>query len=531
MNPDADPGRRRARLEAPPGPPLADTDIGSHLRSEQARFPDRPALIWSTDDSAGNLEVLTHAELGRAVDAAARDLARLAGPGDRVAIWARNSPEWVILECASALAGTVLAPFNTAWTDDEVSHAIALTSPRVLYAGADNRGTDLRERARTHAARAADLTMVDIAEVSTHPPADTPSFDAPDVAADAPFLIQFTSGTTGRAKGATLSHHAALNSAFVRVNTVDADEHDVWLNPIPLHHVGGSVIIVLAALATGACYVVMSRFDPAVQVPLMRETGASRTGGVPTMFYALLDQPGGREVLAQVRSLGLGGASVPPSLVEELQRGGSKVSVAYAQSECPMITQSDPDGDADHIATTVGVAVPHTEIRIVDGSGDVVGRNEIGEIVVRSPLTMTGYWNSPEATADAFDAEGFLRTGDLASIDDEGVVRIHGRARELIIRGGENIYPAEVEDALLRDPAVAAAAVISLPSERWGEEVAAVVSLQPDHDATPDDLMAHASRLVAHFKVPRHWRIVWEFPMTASGKIRKVELPALFDET
>ena len=519
----------RARVPAVLSPqtaqPLLDGTIGDQLRRQAARLADRPALVWAPQGALDTIQTLTYRELLHAVESAAADIARHAQAGDRVALWAANSPEWVVIELASALAGTVLTPFNTAWTDDEVEHALSLTSPQALYVGPDNRGVDLSPRASDLVASTDGCVTIDIDSVSTHP--DPVTFDCPRVLPDDAFLIQFTSGTTGRAKGATLSHRAALNAGFIRAKTIGADETDVWLNPIPLHHVGGSVVIVLGALASGGCYVVMPRFDPVAQVAIMRVTGTTRTGGVPTMFYALLDTSAGDEAMSSVRSVGLGGTSVPPSLVERIQSYGATVSLAYAQSECPMVTQSDPAGDAAHVATTVGVPVPHTELRIVGSDGRIAPRGEVGEVCVRSPLTMLGYWDMPEATSEVFDDEGFLHTGDLGSIDDHGVVRIHGRAREVIIRGGENVYPFEVEDVLLRHPAVSAAAVIAAPSERWGEEVAAVVQLTKPDAATPDELMAHAAKTLAHFKVPRHWRFVDAFPMTASGKIRKVDLPAL----
>jgi fatty-acyl-CoA synthase len=273
----------------------------------------------------------------------------------------------------------------------------------------------------------------------------------------------------------------------------------------------------------------MPRFDPPLMVRMMRVAGATRIGGVPTMLYALLDVPGASEAVRTVKAIGLGGTSVPPSLVERIQHDfGATVAVVYAQSECPMITSTTPTTSAEAVATTVGIPSQNTALKIVDKQGHVVGLGEIGELCVRSPLTMIGYWEDPAATAAAFDPEGYLRTGDLGSVDADGVVRIHGRAREVIIRGGENIYPIEVEDVLLRHPAVAAIAVIAVPNERWGEEVAAVVQLAPGADAEHEALTAHAAASLAHFKVPRHWRFVDAFPTTAAGKIRKVELPGLF---
>jgi fatty-acyl-CoA synthase len=515
------------RAELPPDArqPLLGISIGARLREQAEKFAERPALVWVGTDGK-SLKTLTYRELRGAAEAAARELALHAEPGDRIAVWAANSPEWVILECACAIAGAVLTPFNTAWTDDEMMHALTLTSPRALYAGPDNRGVELRDRAARLAGRIAGCSPLELASLRSA--AGRGSAAARPVAPDDPFLIQFTSGTTGRAKGATLSHRAALNGGYIRARICGADETDVWVNPVPLHHIGGSCVILLAALSTGGCYAVMPRFEPRAMVELMRATGATRIGGVPTMLYALLDVPGIEAALAPVRTVGLGGTSVPPSLVERLQGYGATVSVAYAQSECPMITNSDPAMDAIGVATTVGVPAPHTELRIVADDGKIVARGAVGEVCVRSPLTMSGYYDMPDATRQVFDADGFLHTGDLGSIDAGGVVRIHGRAREVIIRGGENVYPIEVEDVLLRHPAVDAVAVLALPSERWGEEVAAVVRLSRAGAATAEQLTEHAARSLAHFKVPRHWRFVEALPTTASGKIRKVELPALF---
>ncbi len=511
---------------------LLDMAVGDRLREQSARLPEQPALRWAADpNDPGSLVTLTYRELLVLSEDLAVEILQTAVPGDRVAVWGANTAAWVLVECACALSGTVLTGFNTAWTDHEVQQALELTAPRLVFAGADNRGMDLRARAAA-LVETPGSRVVDLEAVALDPAVVSRVLDVrPTVGADDPFLIQFTSGTTGRAKGATLSNRAALNAGWLRAQTFGADESDVWVNPVPLHHIGGSCIILLAALSSGGTYVVQERFDPAAMVGLMRATGATRTGGVPTMLYALLEVPGADEAISSVQSVGLGGTSVPPSLVERIQRDhGATVSVAYAQSECPMITSTLPDANPTAVATTVGVPVPHTELRILRTDGTEADADEVGEVVVRSPITMSGYWEMPEATADVFDEAGFLHTGDLGTVDGDGVVRIHGRAREVIIRGGENIYPIEVEDVLLRHPAVDSVAVVATPSERWGEEVGAVVRLVPGQGAHSDDLEAHATSSLAHFKVPRHWRFVDQMPLTASGKIRKVELSDLFSE-
>lgn len=509
-------------------PPLPMT-VGERLRENAQKFADRPALQW--EDADGTLATLTYAELLTVATRAAVELRRHAAVGDRIAVWGANSPTWVVLECACALAGTIVTAVNTSWADDEVRHALRLTAPTVLYVGEDTRGIDLEERAAVLVSTGLDqpVRLVRLDEISLDPAPGAVPPD-PGIDADAPFLIQFTSGTTGAAKGATLSHRAVLNSGHLRAVSFGADHYDVWVNPVPLHHMGGSCVVVMAALSSGGSYVVMPRFDPELMVRVMRLAGATRIGGVPTMLYALLDVPGAEQAVAGVKAIGLGGTSIPPSLVERIQADfGATVAVVYAQSECPMITSTTPSTDAASVATTVGIPSPNTELRIVGKDGTALRPGDIGEVCVRSPLTMIGYWGNEDATAAAFDPDGYLRTGDLGSIDDLGVVRIHGRAREMIIRGGENIYPIEVEDVLLRHPAVGALAVIGVPSERWGEEVGAVVQLAPGASADLADLEDFASAHIAHFKVPRHWRFVDAFPMTAAGKIRKIELPALFE--
>jgi fatty-acyl-CoA synthase len=510
-----------ADLSAPPLP----MTVGDRLRENAERFGDRPALQWEAPDGA--LTTLTYADLLDVASAAAVTLREHAAPGDRIAVWGANSPHWVVLECACALAGTIVTAFNTSWVDDEVRHALRLTQPRLLFTGEDTRGIDLAERAAVLAAEGTVCSVRPLAAISLVP-GDASAVPDPGITPVAPLLIQFTSGTTGVAKGATLSHHAVLNSGHLRATGFDADEYDVWVNPVPLHHMGGSCVVVMAALSSGGSYVVMPRFDPALMVRMMSLARATRIGGVPTMLYALLDVPGAKEAVRNVKAIGLGGTSIPPSLVEQIQQDfGATVAVVYAQSECPMITSTTPETDAKSVATTVGIPSPNTELKIVGEDGRVLERGEIGEVCVRSPLTMIGYWDSPEATAAAFDPDGYLRTGDLGSLDYAGVLRIHGRAREMIIRGGENIYPIEVEDVLFRHPAVTAVAVIGFPSRRWGEEVGAVVQLSTPIGSA--ELEAHAASFVAHFKVPRHWRFVEAFPMTAAGKIRKVELPTLFE--
>jgi fatty-acyl-CoA synthase len=499
--------------------------VGDALRNTAALFPKRRALVWP--DGAGDaIGVMTYAELLAEAEQTAAWLLARAAPGSCIAIWSRNSVEWILVEYGCALAGMTVASWNPAWTDFECRHARDLTNPALLLAGYDTRGASLLQRA----AAIMEGELVHPLEELRSLIVAARLVPFPPVQPSDPFLIQFTSGTTGKAKGASMSHRTALNGAWLRVVAADADESDVWINPVPLNHMGGAVSLVVGCMTVGACYVVMTRFDPAQFVRLMRLCGATRIGGVPTMIYALLDQPGWAEAARDLRSVGSGGAQVPRPLIERLMRDyGVTVLVAFAQSECPMISATLPGEDPLLAAETVGRPIAHTELKVCDPqTGATLGTGDVGEICVRGPVVMDGYYRMPEATAATIDVEGFLHTGDLGSLDAAGYIRIHGRARDVIIRGGENIYPAEVEDCLLTHPDVYAVAVVAVPDARWGHVVGAGVQLRDGAITTAEELEAHVAERIAHFKIPRRWRFVESFPLTPSGKIRKVEVEALF---
>jgi fatty-acyl-CoA synthase len=503
--------------------PLLGETVGDVLRRTAARFPDRPALAWADGEDVGQL---TYAELLAKAGQVAVWLLERAQPGDRIGIWSRNSVEWILLEYGCALAGMVVCGWNPAWTDFECEHAFNLTTPALLLAGCDTRGHPLMDRAQTLGEAGRVFALEDlqslVRDAAPRPLARVTDSDL--------FLIQFTSGTTGRSKGSALSHRAALNSARFRVWTMEGDETDISVNPSPLNHVGGGVSLVLSAVLSGSCYVVMSRFDAAEQLRLMQLFGATRIGGVPTVMLAILDHPNWTPGSVRIRAVGCGGAQVPRPLIDRLLREfDAPMLTVYGQSECPAISATALADPPDRLAETVGRPLPHTELKITDlQTGKIVRRGEVGEICVRSPIVMEGYFANPDATASTIDADGFLHTGDLGSLDAEGYLRIHGRAREVIIRGGENIYPAEVEDALLQHPDVSAVAVVGVPDDRWGQIVGAAVIAREGRVPKAEDLEAHAGTRLAHFKVPRRWLVVESLPLTPSGKIRKVEVEKLF---
>jgi fatty-acyl-CoA synthase len=502
--------------------PLLEGNLGDRLRATVARFPDRPAVLWADGQNIGQL---SYAELLLEGTRAAHWILARAVPGDRVVIWSRNSLEWILLEYGCMLAGTIVTAWNPAWTDPECVRAMDLVAPRLLFAGCDVRGVDLLQRAQTLATECEAYALDSLRALTlAAQPCELPQISPDDV-----FLLQFTSGTTGTPKAAALSHRASLNAGWLRVRLFDADEHDVWLNPAPMSHVGGAISLLLGAMVTGGAYVLMNRFEPAEYIRLMNSCGATRVGGVPTMLIAALEHADWRTG-AHVRSIGLGGAQVPQALIERLRSAfGAPVLSTYGQSECPLIATSLPNDDPHLALETVGRAAPHIQLKICDVlDGRQLGAGEVGEILVRAPTMMTSYFRMPEANAAVFDPFGFIRSGDLGSIDEDGYLRIHGRVRDVIIRGGENIYPTEVEDVLLQHSAVAIISVVGIPNERWGQEVAAAVVLREGTSADEEQLQAFAATRLAHFKVPRHWRFELRLPLTASGKVLKSEVEKMF---
>jgi len=505
-----------------PDAPVMTCSIAALLRQRAMEDGGRVAMTWREGEGLGRM---TYSEALQAAETAARWMLTHAEPGDRVAVWGRNSWQWVIAEYACAMAGLVIASWNTSWTDYEVTHALGLTEPKIILAEADTRGVDLMERAR---ALAGDRVVENLADLATLRGA--PDRPLPDPGPDAPFLIQFTSGTTGRAKGALHLQRTALNGGALRVGDGGGAPDDVFLNGAPLHHMGGSISLVLGVLVAGGTYALMGRFDAGELIRLIKDTGATRTGGVPTMVIAVLEHPDFPKEGFQMRGMGIGAADVPTPLIQRMiEAFRAPVANTYGQSECPMISKTSPSDPVEMVVRSVGRPAPQNDVKVVDiATGKTVGIGEVGEICARSPTQMHGYFNMPEATAQTIDAEGWLHTGDLGSFDAEGYLYVRGRARETIIRGGENIYPIEVETVLMQHPAVGAVAAVGVPDPKWGHQVGAAIILREGMTATAEELDAFVRERLAHFKAPRHWLFMDAFPMTASGKVRKVELAESF---
>jgi fatty-acyl-CoA synthase len=506
--------------------PLATGSVGAMLRRLAEIVGERPAVIERSSDA---LVSMSYADLFAAAERAARGLLSVADPGERIGIWAPNSTAWVVVEYAAALAGLVLVPLNPALTDSEVTDLLDRSACVALFTVAEYRGQQLLQRAAAVVGPAVRRTY-DLATCHTQWD-PSPTATLPDVSSDWPLLIQYTSGTTGAPKGAVLTHRAALNVGVLTGPLLDLEDAPVWCNPMPLHHVGGSVCVLLTVLAHAGTVVLMTSFDAGEVLEMLERTHANVLGAVPTMLLALLDHPTfGTRDLTALTLLQTGGSTVAPALIRRVEAAlGARVVNAYGQSEAPSSAQTRLTDSDDVKALTIGRPGLHREARIVrPGTGETAPFGEPGELVLRSPLTMTAYLDDPDQTAATLDDDGWLHTGDLCSMAPDGVITIAGRIRDVIIRGGENIYPPEVENVLLAHPAISDVAVLGIPDERWGELVGAAVRFRPGPQPSWAELEAYARDALAGFKVPRIWRAVEHFPTTASGKIQKFRLVEVF---
>jgi fatty-acyl-CoA synthase len=504
----------------------ADATIGDLLRRSAARTPEGCALVWATADP-GQRRRWSYAELLDDALAVASWLLTRFEPGDRLAVWAPSRPEWVQLQLGAALAGVVLVPLNPAFRGPEAGYVLAQSRATGLVFQAEHRGHPIGRLVDELAPDLPELRHVlsidEVAGARGHPSAPLPVVEPGDVA-----QIQYTSGTTGAAKGAVLLHRGFTATIRMAVELMELGPNPVWLNVMPLFHIGGCGLSTIGPIALGGTHLLAERFDPAVVLQLIDEEQATFFGSVPTMLLSLLAHPAfPHRDLSSLRVVLSGGAPVAPSLVRRIEEAlGVRFLVAYGQTEAHgHVTQTRPDDSDLEKAETVGRPLPGIQLKVVDpGTGRHLPCDTVGELWIRSQSLMAGYFEKPVETAAAFSADGWLRTGDLGSMDARGVVRFSGRVKEMINRGGENIYPPEIEDVLGSHPSVDEAAVVGIPDERWGEQVGAAVRLKPGQRATEKDLVAYLESRLAPHKVPRSWRFVDELPHTASGKVQKFVL-------
>ena len=520
---------------------IRETTIGSILRDAAGRAPDKTALIDGDPDRPDRCQ-WTYAELLADAESAARALLTRFVPGERVAVWAQNSPEWVILEFAAALAGLTLVTVNPAYQGDELAYVLRHSEADGLFLADRFQQRDMHAvlaEVRGRLPRLRDVVSFSewdafTAAGTTRAAAEQP---LPDVAPSSPAQVIYTSGTTGRPKGAVLTHRGLTNNARLTFETADVGPDDVEINPMPMFHVGGSALFTLGPVQATATHVLMPRFSPALELQLIETHRVTVLCGVPTMLMALLGHPDlAKRDVSSLRRVLTGGAVSPPALARQAEATlGLTYLIAFAQTEAGcVISMATAADSADDRAETLGCPLPHTETRIAGLRTNETARcGEIGEICTRGYLVMRGYLNAPEATAAAVDADGWLHTGDLGSMDDRGYLRIAGRLKEMIIRGGENIYPREIEEVLIAHPAVADASVLGIPDGYYGEVVGAAIRparASVAGDALAAELAEYCRDRLAAEKVPARWLVTDTFPQTASGKIRKDTLREMLNQ-
>ncbi len=500
---------------------LVETTAGDLLLAAADECPDRVALVEGT--ATPDRRRWTYAELAAAAVAAARDLLSRHEPGDRVAIWAPSIPEWEILQFGAALAGLTVVTVNPAYRAAELRHVLLNSRCSEIALVPTYRGNDLPAVLESIRADLPDLRHV--LDLTTWTP--TPGIVAlPTVDPASPAMIQYTSGTTGVPKGALLSHRGLVNNARLFARRFAIAPDSVWLNPLPMFHVGGCGFAAMGAMWGRSTHVLFA-FDAALALRLLEQERAVFFPAVPTMLLAMLEHPDFATTdLSSLQVVMSGGTTVPPEVVRRVEdRFDARYGAVFGQTEVSgVICQSYPDDTLADKTERVGRPLEQTEIAICDGDGVPLPCGQVGEIRVRGFGVMLGYVDAPAMTAEAITPDGWLRTGDLGTMDDRGYVQVTGRLREMIIRGGENVYPREVEGHLSEHPGVGDVAVVGVPDPRWGEEIAAFVRQAPGASPTPEELTAFLRARIAPGKVPRQWYFVDELPVTPSGKIQKFVL-------
>jgi fatty-acyl-CoA synthase len=518
--------------------PLLGDTIGDNLARTVSRFPDAEAMV---DVPSGRR--WTYLELDADVTALALGLlARGVEAGDRIGIWAPNCPEWTVLQYATAKVGAVLVNVNPAYRSHELVYVLGQSGLRMLVSAVMHKTSDYRAMIDEVRSQCPDLSdVVYIGEASWDELVAAGAGASMDqlvarmstLDSDDPINIQYTSGTTGFPKGATLSHHNILNNGFFVGELVSYTRDDRICLPVPFYHCFGMVMGNLAATSHGACMVIPApAFDPAATLRAVEQERCTSLYGVPTMFIAELGLADFATYdLSSLRTGIMAGSPCPVEVMKRViaEMNMSEVAIAYGMTETsPVSTMTRVDDDLARRTETVGRVIPHIEVKVVDPvTGRVVGRGAPGELCTRGPSVMLGYWDDPDKTAEAIDTARWMRTGDLATMDEGGYVSIVGRIKDMVIRGGENVYPREVEEFLYTHPDIADVQVIGVPDPKYGEELMAWVVMRPGSEPlTAEGVRTFCDGRLAHYKVPRYVHVVDGFPMTVTGKIRKVEMRA-----
>src|SRR6266550_2599098 len=521
-------------LHGPSLTPLLGETIGANLRRTVERCGERDAIVVRSQACRA-----TYRQLWDSTTTLARALiASGVQRGDRVGIWSPNRFEWVLTQFATARIGAILVNINPAYKTSELQYVLTQAGVSLLIHAQAFRTSDyalMVEEVRRHCPALRETIVIDTEWPSLLDRAAGASGDEladreSRLQFDDPINIQYTSGTTGFPKGATLSHHNILNNGYLVGEMIKYTEQDRVCIPVPFYHCFGMVMGNLACSSHGACMVVPSEaFDPLATLETIAAEHCTSLYGVPTMFIAQLAHPRFTEFdLTSLRTGVMAGSPCPVEVMKQVQSlmHMPEVTICYGMTETsPVSTQSGWNDPLDRRVSTVGRVHPHVEIKIVDPeTAAIVPRGVPGELCTRGYSVMIGYWGNDEATRDAIDAAGWMHTGDLATADEDGYVNIVGRIKDMIIRGGENVYPREVEEYLYTHPAVLDVQVIGVPSEKYGEEVMAWVKRRPGMDVSREDLVAFCRGRIATFKIPCFWKFVEEFPTTVTGKVQKFRM-------
>lgn len=511
--------------------------IGQAFDRTVAQYPDGDALVVRHQRLR-----YTWRQLAETVDLHARAFLALGmQTGDRLGIWAPNCAEWLICQVASAKLGVILVNINPAYRSSELAYVLEQSGCQWLVCAGAFKTSDYHGMLRALNPDLRGLISLDpspppgfmpwsqLAALGAGIPPEQLHNRQASLHVDQAVNIQYTSGTTGFPKGATLSHHNILNNGYMVGESLGLTAQDRLVVPVPLYHCFGMVMGNLGCITHGTTLIYPNDgFDPLLTLTAVAEERATGLYGVPTMFIALLDHPRRSEFdLSSLRTGIMAGATCPIEVMRrvigELHMG--EVQIAYGMTETsPVSLQTGADDDLERRVTTVGRIQPQLENKLIDIDGNTVARGEVGELCTRGYSVMLGYWNNPEGTRDAIDEAGWMHTGDLATMDEHGYVCIVGRNKDMIIRGGENLYPRELEEFFFTHPAVADVQIIGIPDPRYGEEIVAWIKLHPGHRATALELQSWCKGRIAHFKTPRYFKFVDEFPMTVTGKIQKFRM-------
>ena len=514
--------------------PLFESTVGSVLRDAVAVAPQRVALVAGVPDPAQR-QRWTYAQVLEVAESAARALLSRFQPGEHVAVWAHNIPEWVFLEYGAGLAGIVLVTVNPSYKSHELEYVLRQSRAVGLFYVREFRGNAMSDAVeQVRPALPALRETIDFADWADFLSEGDPAVVLPSVAPDDAVQIQYTSGTTGFPKGALLHHRGITNNARFMADRWGMRAGSTLVSPLPQFHTSGCVAATLSAPQWLATLVLVEQFEPGLVLELIESENADLLGSVPTMLVGIEEHPDFKtRNLTSLCAILSGGAIVPGAIVrryEEILSEG--FTIVYGMTECsPVATQTKLDDRPEDKCETIGTALPHTDIKIIDpATGATVPVGQSGEFCTRGYLVMKEYFDMPEKTAEAIDAEGWLHTGDLCSMDARGYCRVTGRIKDMIIRGGENIYPREIEDHLFSHPHIIDVAVVGIPDEKWGEQVAAFVRLESGSAVSGEELSAFARQQLAAYKTPRIWVQMSEFPLTGSGKVRKFVLREMWEQ-